>query len=109
MREILIDLARMYDASLAHKLQQSERTFSPRSWPRQPVLGGHAAIRPRMHQCLQLTRHEPIIDEEVFFDAEPNVSALQITCAVILDPMPQDQVLRSSRRANRVRLNKLHS
>jgi hypothetical protein len=62
-----------------------------------------------MHQRLQLPRDESVIDEEVFLHAEPCISAFEVPRAVVLYPMPKDQVLCPRWRANRIRLHKLHA
>ena len=52
-----------------------------------------------------LAGHEPVGVEGVFLQPEPGEAALQVSGPVAAHPMPQDQVLRSRRRADRVRLH----
>jgi hypothetical protein len=62
-----------------------------------------------MHQRLQESGYEAIVDEKVFLDAEFHVVALKIAGMVILHPMAQDQVFRRGRRADRISLYKAKS
>jgi hypothetical protein len=41
-----------------------------------------------VHQALDLLRHEPIVDEVIFLDAERRVAALQVARPVVPDAMP---------------------
>jgi len=68
------------------------------------LLSGLGTAAPRMHSAwiALVTKH---INEEVFLDAEFRVAAFEIAGAVILDAMPQYQVLSASRRANRISLH----
>src|SRR5882672_7377287 len=111
VREMIIDLARMRTAAFAYKLEQSLRLL--------PAFGGPIDARrilillsrlgdrgkPRMHQRMYRTRHETVVDKEIFLDAEFRVAAFEIAGAVILDAMPQYQVLSARRRANRISLH----
>ena len=58
-----------------------------------------------MHQRVYLARHEAVVDEEVFLDAELGVAAFEVAGAVILDAMAQDEILGASGRANRIGLD----
>jgi hypothetical protein len=66
-----------------------------------------------MHQRLQFARDESVVDKEVFLYSETiaaktGVAPLEIPNPIIFHAMPQDQVLRPSRRPNRIRLHKSH-
>jgi hypothetical protein len=52
-----------------------------------------------------LARQESIVDEEVLFDLEPRVTALELACPVVDHPVAQRQVLRARRCADRVGLH----
>lgn len=54
---------------------------------------------------MELGCHESIVDEEVFFDIQPCVPALQVTGDITSDAMAEDQVLRTCRRPDRVGLH----
>ena len=47
-----------------------------------------------MHQGLQLLGHKAVVDEEIFFDTELRIAAFQIAGTIILDAMPQHEILR---------------
>ena len=59
-----------------------------------------------MHQRLQSPRDVAVVDEEVFLDVECCVTAFEIPGAIVFDAVPQNQVLRSCGRADRVSLKK---
>src|SRR5580704_16119924 len=103
-----IDLLRMNHSALPHEFQHKLGALSPAGTPRHTSLSCHAGGESRMHQRLQFARNEAVIDEEVFVDVELGVSSLQISCAIALNAMTQDQVLRTSRRANRIGLHESH-
>jgi hypothetical protein len=50
-------------------------------------------------------RQEAIVDEEVFFQRQPRVAALQLAGAVVAHAVAQDQVLRARRCAQRIGLH----
>src|SRR5208283_2146449 len=112
---MFVDLARMYRASLDDELQQQLRELlsfcgPSRASPRVgnlPVARGEGAPA-RMHQRLDVVSHESIVDEEIFRDAELRVVPLEVSRAVVFDPMAQGQILRPRRRANRIRLYEAH-
>ena len=58
-----------------------------------------------MHEHLDRPRQKAVIDEEVLFDLELRITALQIAGAIAAHAVPQDQILSTSWRANRIRLN----
>ena len=105
MGEMLIDLARVYSAAFANEVEQELRAFSARSGPGELSLA-NAVVRARMHQRLQGSGYESIVDEKVFLDAEFRVVALKIAGAVILHTMAQNQVLCAGWRAHRISLHK---
>jgi hypothetical protein len=61
-----------------------------------------------MHQRLQLSRHEPVIDEKILLDVKFRIPPLQIARTVIFYAMSQDKILRSRWGAYGIRLQKLH-
>src|SRR5579872_894836 len=113
MGEDLLNLLRMHDSPLAHEIQHLLRTLAPSTGPGQVAPDRNPAIRPWMHQRLQLARHESVIDEKVFLDSEPAptktpVTPLQVAGPIVFHPMPQDQILRPRRSTNRIGLHKFH-
>jgi hypothetical protein len=109
MREVVIDLLRVHNAAFAHEFQHELSSLSARARPRQPAFRGDAAIRTRMHERLNLCGHETVVDEKIFVDTKLGVTAFQITGAVVLHAMAQDQILGAGGRADRVGLHKSHS
>ena len=59
-----------------------------------------------MHQRLQRPRQEAVRDENILLEAELPVEAFEVAGAVVLDAMAQHQILRASRRPDRVGLHK---
>src|ERR1700733_10953351 len=106
--EMTIDLLGMNHSALPHEFQHKLGALSPAETPRNTSLSCHPGGESRMHQRLQLARYESVVDEEVFVDVEFGVAALQISRAIAFDAMTQDQVLRASRRANRIGLHESH-
>src|SRR6266853_3305527 len=93
MRKMLIYFARMHCAARSDKLEQLLRplSFGAGQWQTNVV---HRNSRlPRMHQRMQRGGHKAIRDKEVFFDVEGLVTSLEFTSAIMLYPMPQDQIL----------------
>src|SRR5438093_3604955 len=58
-----------------------------------------------MHQSMHGPRHVAVVDEDVLFDVELRVALLELTGAVLVDAMPQRQILRARRRTNRIGLH----
>lgn len=98
----------MHHSPFAHKIQYLLCTLAPPTRPRQVSPDRNPAIRPRMHQPLQLACNKPIVDEEIFFHTELGITPFQIAGTILFDSVPQDQVLRSRRRTNRIRLHEFH-
>ena len=114
MREMSVNLLRVHDSAVAHEVEQLLRALSAAAGPRQITSDRHSTLCPRMHQDLQLARDESVIDEEIFFHAQrafsqPRIAPLQIARAVALHALPQNQILRPGRRADRIRLNEFHA
>jgi hypothetical protein len=82
----------------AHELENLVRLLPAR-------LGPGLARRARMHERVQLARHEAIVDEEVLLDRETRIAALEVTGAIADDAMPQREVLRTGGRTDGVRLH----
>ena len=59
----------------------------------------------RMHGRPHVSRQESIVDEEILFDVERWIAALEVAHAIVLHSMAQDQILRARGRANRVCLD----
>ena len=59
----------------------------------------------RMHQRVQGVGDEPVVDEEIFFDAELMVAALEIASPIAVDAMTQREVLGARWRANGIGLD----
>ncbi len=91
-----IDLARMHRPASPHEREQILRSLS---------LHRNGRPGPRMHQRLNSTRQESVVDEEVLLDAELRVATLEVAGTVALHPVAQDQVLRPRGGANRISLN----
>ncbi len=58
-----------------------------------------------MHERVYGARHEAVVDEEILFEAELRVVALEIAGAVAPDAMAQHQVLSAGGGANRIGLD----
>ena len=58
-----------------------------------------------MHQRVKRSRDEPVIDEDVFLDAERRVQPFEVARSIAGDARPERQILRPRRRANRIGLN----
>jgi hypothetical protein len=58
-----------------------------------------------MHQRMVRARQEAVVDERILFDVERLVPCLEIARALSGDAMPQRQVLRARRRADRIGLH----
>jgi len=46
-----------------------------------------------MHQRLQTTRYEAVVDEKVFLNIERCVAMFEVTGAIVSDSMAKDQIL----------------
>ena len=103
--KMLIDLARMHHAALAHKLQQQHGPLFARG---RGCAKPFAKIQTRMHQRLHLARHKSVINEKIFLDPELRVAAVQVAVAIVFHPMAQNQILRPRGSANRISLHKSH-
>ncbi|SRR5260370_30228881 len=102
---MVIDLARMHGAALAHELQQQLGLLPASSRPGRGRIGRDAAIRARMHQRLQRPRQEAVVEKEVLLESQFHIASLEVASAVAPDAMPQRQVLSARRRADRIGLN----
>src|SRR5215472_15424229 len=89
MRKMVINLARVYCSAFAYKLQEELCSLHSLLRPGITVLSWNTDIRARMHQRVDRACHKAVVDEEVFFDAEMRVAALEIANAVVLDPVTQ--------------------
>jgi hypothetical protein len=62
-----------------------------------------------MHQRLQRPRDVAIVDKDILRDVERDVAALQVTSLVIFHSLAKNEILRASRRPNRIGLHKAHA
>jgi hypothetical protein len=58
-----------------------------------------------MHQRLEGSRDEPVIDEDVLLDRQRRVLPLEVAGAITLDTRPERQILGPRRRSDRIRLH----
>ena len=98
VREVSIHLARVHLTTLADELDQRLRPAPAPPRPARPV-------RARMHQRVQGSRHEAVVDEDVLLDVEGRVETFEVAGAVTLDAVSQGQILRARGRADRVGLH----
>src|ERR1700730_3189747 len=109
---MFVHFARMHTAAFADELEDSLRLLHPGGGPTDSrrifvlLAGLGHGVEPRMHQRMNRARHEAVVDEEIFLDAEFGVAPLEIASAVIFDAMAQNQILSAGRRANRIGLDK---
>src|SRR6185312_4664253 len=108
MGEALVDLAWMSRAALAKEREQLPRP--------PPVCSGPLRVSPlcaasfaRLHERLDTRCHESIVDERVFGDIELFILLFEISRPIVLNPVTQDQILRTRGRADRVGLHKPHA
>lgn len=98
VREVVVNLARVHVAAGTHEVDQVTDVPSARSRPRRPSAA-------RMHQPLYGTRHETVVDEEVFVNVEIAVGALEIARTIANDAVPQREILGSCWCTDRIRLH----
>ena len=68
---------------------------------------GDQRVRPErgcINACTR-ARHEAVVDEHVLFDLERRIVPLEVAGTVILDAVPQSQVLRTRRGSDRIGLH----
>jgi len=58
-----------------------------------------------VHERVHTPRQESVVDEEVLFDGERVIVALEVAGTVASDAMPQRQILGTGRRADRIGLD----
>jgi hypothetical protein len=58
-----------------------------------------------MHERVRAAGQESVIDEEVLFDGERVIMALQVAGTIARDAVPQRQILGTCRRADRIGLD----
>jgi hypothetical protein len=99
----------MHYTALANELQQLEfvLVWTGRQWL--ATSGGNTYVRTRMHQRLQRSGHEAVIDEKVFLDAEGCIAAFEIAGMIILHAMAKDEILRASWGADGIGLDEGHT
>ena len=94
-----MDFTRMNLTAFTHKLQQ-RRSFLP--------LPLFPWSYPWMHQRLQRSRDESVINENIFIDIQGCVAAFKIPSPIVRDAMPKDEILGAGRRPDRIGLHKTH-
>src|SRR5215217_3790442 len=95
---MIVDLTRVHRSVNANKFEESLDVPPADDAPRRLAAAW-------MHQAEDRISNEAVIDEKVLVDIESGVLALEIADAVVGDPMTKHQILRPSRRANRVGLH----
>jgi hypothetical protein len=98
VREIVVHLPRVDRTASANETQHRLHALPLRGGP------GRGA-RARMHERVEIARHEPVVDEDVLLDAKRGVASLQVAGSVPLDSMSQYEVLSAGRCPNRIRLD----
>jgi hypothetical protein len=73
------------------------------------VLDPQWAVLSWVHERLNLTGYKTVIDKKIFLDFELLILLLEVARPVILDPLPEDQILRPRWGANRIGLNETKS
>ena len=96
--EMRVDLARVHGAAFAHECQHRVGLVARGLRPARPRLA-------RMHQRVMLGAQKPVVDEEILLDAQRRVLAFEIAGDVAGHAMAQRQILRTSRRAQRIGLH----
>ena len=98
VRKMRVHLARMHFAAGTDEIEHLRGAIAAGLVPA-------ASFQSWVHQRVELSRDEAVVDEEIFFDAERGVTPLEVACVVVPDAMPQRQVLCPRGRANRVGLD----
>ena len=83
-----LHLAWMHAATLLNEAQELGGPFACVCIP------GARKARARVHQLVALPRQKAIVDEETLLDLQLGIRTLQVTRAVILHAVSQDEVLR---------------
>ena len=102
---MVIDLARVHGSARAYELQQELRPLPACSRPRPKACGWDRGIGAWMHERLDGTCYEAVVNEEVFLDTEFRVALFEVAGTVVRDTMTKDQVLSARGSANWVGLN----
>src|ERR1700677_4225944 len=102
MVEMCLHVLGMDVTTLTHKVQNVVGARLHSGIPCVPGARGPA----RMQQSQRSARQETVVDEEGLFDRQTRVVALQISRAVVLDTVREDQILGASGRSHRVGLEK---
>ena len=105
VREVVVDFAGVYGAAFTDEIQEKLSPFAASCRPVLDAFSGHATLGARMHELLQRSRHEAVVDKKVFRDAELGVAAFEIACTVIFHSVAQDKILRAGGCADRVGLD----
>jgi len=98
VREMTIHFPRMRCATFAHERKHALRSRIARGWPQRPN-------RPRMHQGLERSSHESVIDEDVLFDLQHGILLLEIAGSITIDTKTERQILSARRRSDWIGLH----
>jgi hypothetical protein len=101
---MLIDFARVDEVTRTDEIEHELCPLFARGRPGREALT-HAVFRTRMHQRLNGSGYEAVVDEEIFFDVELRVVAFKVAGTVVLHAMAEDQILRAGWRADWVGLH----
>jgi hypothetical protein len=96
--ELLVHLTRMRLTQPADEVEHGVRPLPLRRCP--PGADGA-----RVHERVDLRRHEPVVDEEVFLDLEPGVASFETASPISGQALTKNEVLRPGRRLNRIGLH----
>jgi hypothetical protein len=94
---VCVHVARMRLAALADEGQDGLGATASRGCPA-------GRIDARVHERVDASRHEAVVDEEVLFDAKRGEPRFEVASAIARDAMAECQVLRTRRRADRIGL-----
>ena len=96
MREVRINLSRMHLAAFCDERQHRLRSCVARRRRRD---------RARVHQRLQRSSDEAVIDEDVLFDREGRIHTFEIASPVAANARPKNQILGARRRPDWIGLD----
>src|SRR5688500_5081237 len=100
---MFVDFTGMNDLTLTNEFKQQLCSVPLLT---KPGIGSDAGTW--MHQRLYRPRDVAVVDEKIFFDIECCVATFEIGGVIVFDAVPEDQILRSRRSANRICLHEAH-
>src|SRR5258707_2987833 len=98
MREMRVNFAWVHGAASADELEHGRRLRGTRRRP-------DGSRRSRVHQLMMYPREISIIHEEVFFQRQLRIAALEVARAIAHHAMAQSQVLSAGRGTDRIGLH----